>query len=113
MDYNITYEHLNSNKFNLLVTSSNRKSITCLENLFFANTEIKHVETLYFERDHVISINIPHKGNIDFDFGGLKVYHFCYGMFGEIEGMFRTFEAFIGGISADLPLIPIIGSKTP
>jgi hypothetical protein len=55
---------------------------------------------------------VPRNGKIDFEFGGIKVYHFCSGSIGEIEGLFRTIEAFVG---TDMlhPFIPYFDTKTP
>ena len=57
-------------------------------------------------------MHIPVGGNADFDFGGIKVFHFCSGWVKEIESVLYTLEAFVGGLS-DHPLIPFIGSHTP
>ena len=40
------------------------------------------------------------------------MYHFCSGVKDEIESIFHTLEAFVGGVS-DHPFIPYIGSHTP
>jgi hypothetical protein len=96
----------------LLITTSNRKTKTCSDNLFLANTEIRHIESFYFGGDHKITINIPDNGKEDLSYGGLNVYHFCSGVKDEIESLFHTLEAFVGGLS-DHPLIPYIGSHTP
>lgn len=111
-DFDITYEQVDESTFNLLITTSNRKSKTCSDNLFFANTEIRHIESFYFGGDHKITINIPANGQVDLNFGGLKIYHFCSGFKDEIESVFHTLEAFVGGVS-DHPFIPYVGSHTP
>lgn len=111
-DFDITYEQTSDTTFDLHINTSNRKSTTCSDNLFFANTEIRHVESFYFKGDHKLTFNIPSNGAIDLAFGGLKVYHFCSGFKDEIESFFRTLEAFVGGVS-DHPFIPYIGSHTP
>lgn len=111
-DFDVTYEQIDDSTFDLLVTTSNRKSHTCRDNILFANTEIRHVESFFFHGDHKITFNIPAGGKVDLDFGGLKMYHFCSGFVNEVESLFHTLESFVGGIS-DHPMIPYVGSHTP
>ena len=108
-DFDVTYVPVDDTHFDLLITTSNRQSTVCSDNLFIANTEIKHIESFYFKGDHRLSFTIPLNGQADLEFGGLKLYHFCSGFKGEIESVFHTLEAFVGGVS-DHPFVPFVGS---
>jgi hypothetical protein len=111
-DFDITYEQIDESSFDLLINTSNKQSLTCSDNLFIANTEIKHIETFWFSGEHRITLNVPADGQVDLAFGGIKIFHFCGGWIKEIESVLHTLEAFVGGLS-DHPLIPFIGSHTP
>lgn len=64
-DYDVTYVPVDDSSFDLLVTTSNKQSATCRDNILFANTEIRHIESFYFKGDHKITINIPADGKPD------------------------------------------------
>lgn len=111
-DFDVTYETIDENSFDLLITTSNKKSLICSDNLFIANTEMKHIESFWASGDHRITFNIPADGQADLAFGGIKIFHFCGGWIKEIESVLFTLECFVGGLS-DHPLIPFVGSHTP
>jgi len=96
----------------LNITTSNKQSSFCYDNVFFANTEIQHIESFYFEGAHTLHFTIPFDGEVDLRFGGLKMWHFCGGFKDTFLSVFHTLEAFIGGLSLH-PNIPVIGSHTP
>ena len=111
-DFNVSYEAVDDHSFNLLINTSNKQHPTCVDNLFIGNTEVRHIESFRFKGEHKITMHIPVGGNADFDFGGIKVFHFCSGWVKEIESVLYSLEAFVGGLS-DHPMIPFIGSHTP
>jgi len=111
-DFDVTYKAVDSNHFDLLINTSNKKSTLCYDNVFFGNTEIQHIESFYFKGAHTISFTIPEDGHVDLEFGGLKMWHFCGGFKDTFISVFHTLEAFIGGLSLH-PNLPLIGSHTP
>jgi len=111
-DYDVQFEQIDFGHFNLHITTSNKHSTFCYDNVFFGNTEIQHVEGFYFEGDHTLSFTVPSNGRVDMEFGGLKIWHFCGGFVTTFISLFHTLEAFIGGLSLH-PNIPVVGSHTP
>jgi len=99
--------------YDLKVTLTDKKSLTCQETMLFANTEIFHLETFVQAGDHLLNFKLS-EGDMktDFDFGGIKAYIFCEGIVHTVKSILRTVEAFVGGVS-DHPHIPIIGSHVP
>ena len=86
----------------------------CKDFIFFANTEIRHFETFFFHGKHTFSFDL--NGNpdaqIDFNFGGLKIFQFCSGIEDELMSVLHTLEMFVGGLSLH-PFVPFVGSHTP
>lgn len=111
-DFDVTYEQTDPSSFDLVINTSNKQQAVCADNLFIANTEIKHIESFWFGGEHRITLNVPDNGQVDLAFGGIKMFHFCGSWVEEIESVFHTLEAFVGGVS-DHPLIPFVGSHTP
>ena len=56
-------------------------------------------------------MNSP-EAQADVGYGGIKAFAFCENVIQDIESLFTTLKAFVGGIS-DHPHIPIIGSHVP
>jgi len=111
-DFDVVYEKIDYDHFDLHITTANKQSTFCYDNLFFANTEIQHVESFYFEGEHTLHFTVPDDGIVDMQHGGLKMWHFCGGFKDTFISVFHTVEAFVGGLSLH-PNIPIVGSHTP
>jgi len=111
-DFDFEYVKVDYDHFDLNITTSNKQSTFCYDNVFFANTEIQHVESFYFEGAHTLHFTIPDDGIVDMQHGGLKLMHFCGGFKDTFLSVFHTLEAFIGGLSLH-PNVPIVGSHTP
>ena len=107
------YEKLNDTAFNVLVTTANPRSDFCKDVILFANTEIQHFELFFFHGTHRLTfqMNSP-QAQADTNYGGIKAFAFCENVIQDIESVFNTLKAFVGGIS-DHPEWPIIGSHVP
>lgn len=79
----------------------------------FANTEIQHFEYFAFSGTHKLTfeMNTP-EAQADVGFGGIKAFAFCDSVVEDLESLFNTMKAFLGGLS-DKPYLPIIGSHVP
>lgn len=111
-DFKVHYENRTESSFDIVVTTSQKKSLLCKDYIFFGNNELRHID-LYFEGgDHRITFQLPAEAIVDFDFNGLQIFQFCSGIEEEAISLFHTLEAFVGGIT-DHPLLPYIGSHTP
>jgi len=80
----------------------------------FATPNFVHFEN-YFGAFHgnTLTFNMPTEiEQADIAFSGVRTYGFCHGIVKEFEGLIRTLEAFLGGLS-DHPSLPIIGSHVP
>jgi hypothetical protein len=104
---------LSDTAFNVNVTTSDPRSKLCKDVILFANTEIQHFEVFYFHGTHRLTfqMNSP-EAQADVGYGGIKAFAFCENVVQDIESIFNTMKAFLGGIS-DHPHIPIIGSHVP
>lgn len=80
--------------------------------MFFANTEIRHLETFYLKSVHNVTLLIPKNGIKNLNFGGIQVYFFCSSFADSSASLYNTFLAFVGGLTLNVHL-PWIGSKTP
>lgn len=78
-DYTVEFEQIDFGHFDLHITTANRRSETCYDNIWFANTEMHHVEGFYFAGQHTLSFTVPGNGRIDMEYGGLKIFHYCGG----------------------------------
>lgn len=107
------YVKVSDTEFDVNVTTSGRSSTLCKDVIMFANTEIAHFEVFFFEGDHKLTfqMNTP-EAEADAGFGGIKAYAFCEGVVDDIQSLFTTLKAFVGGIS-DHPHVPYIGSHVP
>lgn len=111
----ITFEYVKTSEtsFDVNVTTANPKNSLCKDVIFFANTEIQHFEVFFFHGDHRLTfqMNSP-EAQADVGQQGIKAFAFCENVIQDIESLFTTLKAFVGGIS-DHPHIPIIGSHVP
>ena len=99
--------------FNVHMDLRMPKSYLCSEKFLIANTEIQHFANQFRKGHHTISLEMEtEEGQVDFAFGGIKIYNFCYGFLPEIASFFETLKCFIGGLSYH-PKIPIIGTHIP
>ena len=65
------------------------KSYLCSEKFLIANTEIQHFTNQFRKGHHTISLEMKtEEGQIDFAFGGIKIYNFCYSFMYEIQSFF-------------------------
>lgn len=54
-DFDIEYSPIAFTRyFEMKITTSNKQSTFCYDNLFFANTEMQHVESFYFGGEHTL-----------------------------------------------------------
>lgn len=100
----------------MLVTTSKPKNLLCSDVIFFANTEIAHVESFYFRGKHKLTFNMNTKAaQEDVGYGGIKAFAFCEGVVPTIESLWTTIKAFFGGCSVGpcKPKMPYIGWKIP
>ena len=108
-----TFEPVSQTQFNINVTTSGKRHLTCKEAFFFANTEIFHTEVFMFNAQHTLQFEMPDAATqADVNFGGMKVFEFCDGMVQEIESIWTSLQAFVGGLTTN-PDLPIIGSHVP
>uniref|UniRef100_A0A7S3MJI4 Uncharacterized protein n=1 Tax=Favella ehrenbergii TaxID=182087 RepID=A0A7S3MJI4_9SPIT len=107
------YEALTETSFNVNVTTANPRSKLCKDVILFANTEIQHFEVFFFHGTHKLTfqMNTP-EAQADVGVGGIKAFAFCENVIQDIESLFTTIKAFLGGIS-DHPHLPYIGSHVP
>jgi hypothetical protein len=114
----ITFEYtgISETQFEVLVHTRKPKSMLCSDVLFFANTEIAHVEPLFWRGKHKITFNMKDAiTQADVGYGGIKAFAFCEGVIPSIESLWTTFKAFFGGCGMGpcKPKLPIIGWKVP
>ena len=107
------YEKVSETEFDVHVTTKNKASTLCHDVIMFANTEIQHFEIFFMPGKHKLTfqMNTP-EAQADAGYGGIKTYAFCEGVIDDIQSLFTTLKAFVGGISAN-PNLPIIGSHVP
>jgi len=111
----ITFEYVKTSEtsFDVNVTTANPKNSLCKDVIFFANTEIQHFEVFFFHGSHRLTfqMNSP-EAQADVGQQGIKAFAFCENVIQDIESLWTTLKAFVGGIS-DHPHIPVIGSHVP
>lgn len=111
--YDLVYNGTDLQEVTVWVETLKPKSLLCKDWFFFANTEMQHVETFFFEGTHSITFkNLNADAKKDLAFNGLQVYMFCEGYIDTFISVFKTLLAFVGGLSTD-PNLPIIGSHVP
>jgi len=95
------------------VKTANPKSKLCKDVILFANTEIQHFEVFFFKGTHRLTFktNTP-EAKADAGHNGIKGFAFCENIVQDIESLWNTLKAFVGGIT-DHPWLPIIGSHVP
>ena len=111
-DFNIKYDNETESSFDLVVTTSNKQGPLCKDYIFFANTELRHIDLYATHGEHRITFQVPPEAEVDFAYNGIQIFQFCSGIEDEAISLFHTLEAFVGGLS-DHPVIPYIGSHTP
>ena len=114
----ITFEYkgISETQFEVTVHTSKPKSLLCSDVIFFANTEITHIATLFFRGTHKITFNMNSKeAQEDVGYGGIKAFAFCEGVIPTLESVWTTFKAFFGacGVGPCHPKWPFIGWKVP
>ena len=95
--------------------------MTCYETLMFGNTEFVHFEMFFglFNRKlrgnkHTLTFNMPFvEEQKDVGFGGVKVFAFCDGIVDNFQSVFRSLEAFLGGVTANPDLPGPLSSHVP
>lgn len=107
------YEAIDETSFAVNVNTANPKNHLCKDVILFANTEIQHFEVFFFHGTHRLTfqMNTP-EAQADVGFGGIKAFAFCENVIQDIESVWTTLKAFVGGIT-DHPKWPIIGSHVP
>ena len=107
------YEAVNETSFNVIVNTANPKSKLCKDVILFANTEIQHFELFAFHGTHRLTfqMNTP-EAQADVGQAGIKAFAFCENVIEDIESLWNTLKAFVGGIT-DHPHLPYIGSHVP
>ena len=107
------YEAVDDTSFNVNVTTKNPRDHLCKDVILFANTEIQHFEIFFFHGTHKLTfkMNTP-EAQADVGYGGIKTFAFCENVIQDIESLWTTLKAFVGGISAH-PHWPVIGSHVP
>ena len=76
----ITFEYtpISETQFEVLVTTRKPKSHLCSDTLFFANTEIAHVETFFFRGRHKLTFNMNSSdAQKDVAQDGIKAFALC------------------------------------
>jgi hypothetical protein len=99
--------------FDVNVNLDKPKSAFCHDNIFFANTDIFHVESFFRKGSHTLHfVMATPDAQADVNFNGINMFGFCSGILGEIESLYNFAKCFVGGLS-DHPKIPVIGSHVP
>lgn len=75
-DFDVKYVSTGGFTFDVEVTTSNPRSLLCKDFLFFGNTELFHFDTFFMHGMHKFSFDMTNDTNaqIDFNFGGLKIF---------------------------------------
>lgn len=88
-------------------------SATCSDTLWFANTEMDHLEIFFVPGTHILNFDVKDEDMMtDLDFSGLKVFQFCGGIRQELLSLWNSVILFAGGLS-DHSWLPYIGTHTP
>lgn len=99
--------------FDVVVNLQNPTSAFCHDNIFFANTEIFHVESFFRKGEHTLHFNMSTSDSqIDVNYNGINMFGFCSGITGEIESLYNFAKCFLGGTS-DHTHVPVFGSHVP
>ena len=110
MEFN--FQKTSDTTFDVIVNLDNPKSTFCHDNVFFANTEIFHLESFFRKGTHTLHFKMATPdAQADVAFNGINVFSFCSGILGEIESLYNFAKCFAGGFS-DHPKIPVFGSHT-
>ncbi len=108
-----TFNKTSNTTFDVNVNLQNPKSMTCHDNIFFANEEIFHMESFFRKGSHTLHFNMASvDSQADVNFNGINLYGFCSGILGEVESLWNFAKCFVGGLS-DHTHLPIIGSHVP
>ncbi|CAI2364269.1 unnamed protein product [Moneuplotes crassus] len=108
-----TMKHNSDNSVKVSIDARKKKSTFCKEALFLSTTMRHHVEYLFLERTHHLTLkNLDDDDIIDLNLTGLKMYLFCDGVMDSFISVFNTAKLFLGGLG-DNPKLPIIGSHVP
>ena len=108
-----TFAKTSDTTFDVNVNLQNPKSTFCHDNIFFANTEIFHMESFFRKGSHTLHFNMPTvDAQADVNYNGINMWGFCEGMEKTIESFLNTLKCFIGGTS-DHPYVPVFGSHVP
>lgn len=107
------YEKTSDTTFDIHVTTDKPRSHLCKDVILFANTEIQHFEIFFFKGNHKLSfeMNTP-EAQADVGQSGIKAFAFCENVVQDLESLFTTMKAFLGGIT-DHAHWPVIGSHVP
>ncbi|CAI2364448.1 unnamed protein product [Moneuplotes crassus] len=108
-----TMKHLSDDTVRVSIEAKKKKSTFCKEALFLSTTLRHHVEYLFLERTHHLTLkNLDQEDIIDLNLAGLRMYLFCDGVMDSFISVFNTLKLFVGGLG-DKPKWPVIGSHVP
>jgi hypothetical protein len=108
-----TFAKTSDTTFDVTMNLADPLTAFCHENIFFANTEIFHMESFFRKGTHTLHFNMPTAdAQADVNYNGINMFAFCEDILGEIESLWNFAKCFVGGLS-DHPKIPVIGSHTP
>jgi len=108
-----TFAKTSDTTFDVVMNLQDKLNMTCHENIFFANTEIFHLESFFRKGSHTLHFNMPTAdAQADVAYNGINMFAFCHDIVGEIESLWNFAKCFVGGTS-DHPLVPVFGSHVP
>ena len=108
-----TFAKTSDTTFDVTVNLANPKSSFCHDNIFFANTEIFHMESFFRKGSHTLHFNMPTvDAQADVNYNGINLFGFCDGIEKTVESFVNSLKAFVGGTS-DHPNVPVFGSHVP
>ena len=95
-DIEVSFSQTVADSFNVTVSVSGHKGLTCSERLLIANTEVFHYESFHTGGTHEMTFQIPDVAEQeDVGFGGIKVFMVCDSLTEEIASVTNTLKMMI------------------
>ena len=90
------------------------RSMFCKDWFLIANTEIQHVETIFFHGEHTITFtNLNSDTMKDINLAGFKIFMFCEGYIDTFVSVLKTLELFLGGLGSNNSTSRFFNSHVP
>jgi len=97
--FEMVYDESNPAEFQVLATTSKKRTATCSDWFLFGNTEITHAEEFVLPGQHKLKFKAPGPHvQEDVKVNGLETYLFCESMRDELISVFNTVKMYVGGL---------------